>query len=108
MLHHVLEDARSPDIQTMVHSCGPAEWLAASGRMNKFSLVLSQAFASIASLLLMLETDKDTWAYAAIVGHSRAVSIYKFFLSDVEKLAEKGIYTVSQLFEVNEITHKLL
>ncbi len=65
------------------------------------------AFHSVATLLASSETTRDLWHTAAIYGHTNFSKVFPLTFAEGRLLVERGILTVSQLLEVNDLTGRL-
>ena len=97
----ILLDAGHPSINDHLN-LGPKEWEKTSRLIRNKNLVLSQAFQSCATLQKMQETDKETWGTSPIYGHSKESVLFPFTPADKIILLEKGLITVSQIFETGQ------
>ena len=66
------------------------------------NLILSQAFQACATLQKLQETDKETWGTCPIYGHSKESVLFPFTPADKIILQEKGLITISQIFETGQ------
>jgi hypothetical protein len=65
------------------------------------------AFHSVATLLASHETTRDLWHTTAINGHINFSKIFPLTHAEGILLAEREIFTVSQLLEINDLTGQL-
>jgi hypothetical protein len=70
--------------------------------------LLGLAFQSAADLLAPYETTRDLWHTAAINGHTNFSKVFPLSVTEGGMLADRGLYTVSQLLEINDLTIHLL
>ena len=81
---------------------GPKEWEKTSCLVKNKNLILSQAYQACATLQKLQETDKETWGNCPIYGHSKESVLFPFTPADKIILQEKGLITVSQIFETGQ------
>jgi hypothetical protein len=67
---------------------------------------LGLSFHFVADMLAANKTARDTWLGAAIKGHSSFSKAYPLSVAEEQLLAQKGIYTVSQIMEVDVLTDR--
>ncbi len=65
------------------------------------------AFHSAAILLASYETTRDLWHTATINGHTNFSKVFLLTPAEGRLLVERGILTVSQLLEINDLTGRL-
>jgi hypothetical protein len=65
------------------------------------------AFQSVAALLVSYETTRDLWHTAAINGHTNFSKVFPHSVPEGGMLADRGLCTVSQLLEINDLTARL-
>ena len=97
----ILLDARRPSINDHFN-LGPKEWEKTSRVVKNKNLILSQAFQACASLQKLQEIDKETWGNCPIYGHSKESVLFPFTPADKIILHEKGLITISQIFETGQ------
>ena len=97
----ILLDARRPSINDHFN-LGPKEWEKTSRVVKNKNLILSQAFQACASLQKLQEIDKETWGNCPIYGHSKESVLFPFTPADKIILYEKGLITISQIFETGQ------
>jgi hypothetical protein len=69
--------------------------------------LLGLAFQSAATLLASYETTRDLWHTAAMNGHTNFSKVFPLSVTEGGMLAARGLYTVSQLLEINDLTGRL-
>jgi hypothetical protein len=69
--------------------------------------LLGFAFHSAAALLASYETTRDFWHTAAINGHTNFSKVFPLSATEGGMLADHGIFNVSQLLEINDLTGRL-
>jgi hypothetical protein len=68
---------------------------------------LGLAFQAVAALLASYKTTRDLWHTAAINGHTKFSKVFPLSVTEGGMLANCGLYTVSQLLEINDLTGRL-
>jgi hypothetical protein len=86
---------------------GPKQWKITGQRLLPWNRLLGFAFHSAAALLATYETTRDLWHTAAINGHTNFSKVFPLSSAEGEVLADRGILTVSQLLEINDLTGRL-
>jgi hypothetical protein len=69
--------------------------------------LLGLAFQAVAALLASYDTTRDLWHTAAISGHTNFSKVFPLSVTEGGMLANRGLYTVSQLLEINDLTGQL-
>jgi len=104
VLAAILNKIRRPSLQQHVDFLGPQQWVKSAEKIKNYSLILSQAFSSVAEHLQIFESDTALWGHAPIFGHSEAAGLCEFNIEDFRKLLEKGISVLSQIFQRDQFT----
>jgi len=104
VLAAILIKIRRPTLQQHIDFMGPQQWVKSAEKIKNYSLILSQAFSSVAEHLQIYENDTALWGHAPIYGHSEATGLCELGIEDFRKLLEKGINAISQLFQRDQLT----
>ncbi len=102
IVDQLLSRLRLPSLEQHVQSLGPIIWKYTSTRLLPHNQLLSQAFAAVSKLLVLLERKPDNMLYLPICGHSLSPELYKLTSADALLLQESGLFTVSQLFSTSD------
>jgi hypothetical protein len=107
ILSGLLTRANRPSLADHIHHLGPKQWRITGQRLLPWNRLLGLAFQSVATLLASSETTRDLWHTAAVHGHSNFSKVFPLTHAEGRLLVERGILTVSQLLEVNDLTGRL-
>jgi hypothetical protein len=107
ILSGLLTRANRPSLADHIHHLGPKQWRITGQRLLPWNRLLGLAFHSVATLLASSETTRDLWHTAAVHGHSNFSKVFPLTHAEGRLLVERGILTVSQLLEVNDLTGRL-
>jgi len=101
LLQELLQRIHRPTLHEHVQQLGPSQWDRTGQALSVHNKMFGQAFTMMSKFLTLYETQKDSWYSAAINGHSLGTT---FPLTEMERreLDRLGLYTVSQLFEVQD------
>ena len=101
ILQDLLQRINRPTLEEHVQQLGPIQWVITGKKLKDHNHLLSQAFIFMAKFLRQYEMQADNWHVAALHGHSAGKT---FIISEMERreLKEMGIFSVSQLFELQD------
>jgi hypothetical protein len=107
ILSGLLTRANRPSLADHIQHLGPKQWRITGQRLLPWNRLMGLAFHSVATLLASSETTRDLWHTAAINGHTNFSKVFPLTFAEGRLLVERGILTVSQLLEVNDLTGRL-
>jgi hypothetical protein len=107
ILTGLLDRANRPSLAEHILRLGPKQWRITGQRLMLWNRLLGFAFHSAAALLASYETTTDLWHTAAINGHTNLSKVFPLSVTEGGMLADRGLYTVSQLLEINDLTGRL-
>lgn len=107
LLDHLLEYIQRPNLKMHVNKMGPLAWEKTGERMQDSNKIIAQAFQSVAKFQRIQEREPDTWAYAAIYGHSMSNNSLPFTRTELMELMREKVTTISHLFQITERGHVL-
>ncbi len=107
ILTGLLARANRPSLAEHILRLGPKQWKITGQRLMPWNKLLGIAFHSAAALLASYETTRDLWHTAAINGHTNFSKVFPLSVTEGGVLADRGIFTVSQLLEINDLTGSL-
>ncbi len=70
-------------------------------------IIRGMAYVYRQTLLASYETTRDLWHTAAINGHTNFSKVFLLSPAEGTLLADREIFTVSQLLEINDLTGRL-
>ncbi len=76
IIFQILQGAGRPDLLEHVNNMGPQEWHKTSLRIRNTNSMLSEAFRSMAKLLMKLEESQEDWHHAPIWGTPACTSSF--------------------------------
>jgi len=97
----LIRECGAPALTEHIEKCGPAVWRKTARSLESLNEFLSQSIKTAAQLIQDLESDSESWAGAAIIGHTRINPIFQFSARDKADLWHNNIITVSQLFSTS-------
>jgi hypothetical protein len=77
---------------------GPREWIKTSVKLMNKNLLLTQAFQSVAELLIKHKDNTQDGHIAPICGHSCVYKLFLFYPADIATLQAHQMNMVSQIF----------
>jgi hypothetical protein len=99
--------ANRPSLAEHILRLGPKQWRITGQRLLPWNRLFGFAFHSAAALLASSKTTRDLWHTAAINGHTNFSKVFPLSPAEGTVLAGRGVLTVSQLLEINDLTGRL-
>ncbi len=104
ILTGLLDRANRPSLAEHILQFGPKQWKITGQRLMPWNRLIGLAFHSAAALLASYETTRDLWHTAAINRHTNFSKVFPLSVTEGGVLADRGIFTISQLLEINDLT----
>jgi hypothetical protein len=107
MLPRIPRRINRPSLEDHVEQLGPEQWSLTASRLQHKNKMFSQAFHAVAYLLRMYEMDKESWHFAAILGHTKQSKLFLINTAEAALLRDWDMMVVAQLFNRNDLTGML-